>query len=308
MADEVVGDLQGGVDTSQQQVDGSSSDEYDPQAVQTDYISTPRAKDPSVQSLSFDTVVPNTLPHTFAAPLDPTSSSTNLPLIDNATMDRQSFSRSMSRASSQSSDEVEITTIVHDSSQSLSKNAEEVTAARKISGDNSADTAHILSLDPVPDPCLTVPTNAVSSDKVQVQNNVSDQSPSKLTQNGVTNTVPKSAAIVPDTGASFHNETTTKPTGTLAAPSATNGDLPVVNIPSTPITSVPRARLPHDKIGILEDRIKEDLRGDLNAWLSLLDEHKKRGKFDDARTVYERFFEVFPSAVCSLFQYVLYSI
>jgi cleavage stimulation factor subunit 3 len=61
--------------------------------------------------------------------------------------------------------------------------------------------------------------------------------------------------------------------------------------------TVPRARLPHDRVGILEDRIKEDPRGDLDAWLSLISEHRKRNKLDDARAVYERFFKIFPSAV-----------
>lgn len=61
--------------------------------------------------------------------------------------------------------------------------------------------------------------------------------------------------------------------------------------------SLPKARLPHDRVGILEDRIKEDPRGDLDAWLSLISEHRKRNKLDDARVVYERFFKVFPQAV-----------
>ena len=65
----------------------------------------------------------------------------------------------------------------------------------------------------------------------------------------------------------------------------------------TPSTAVPKARLPHDRIGILEDRIKEDPRGDLDAWLSLIGEHRKRGKLLDARNTYERFLKVFPVAV-----------
>ena len=70
---------------------------------------------------------------------------------------------------------------------------------------------------------------------------------------------------------------------------------------STPLSaSLPRARLPHDRVGLLEDRIKEDPRGDIDAWTSLIAEHRRRGKLDDARKVYERFFVVFPSAVsCS---------
>ena len=61
-----------------------------------------------------------------------------------------------------------------------------------------------------------------------------------------------------------------------------------------------RTRLPHDTIGILEDRIKDDAKGDTNAWLSLIDEYKKRGKIDEIRKVHERFFAVFPQAVSSL--------
>jgi cleavage stimulation factor subunit 3 len=65
--------------------------------------------------------------------------------------------------------------------------------------------------------------------------------------------------------------------------------------------SFPKARLPNDKTGILEDRIKEDPRGDMDAWLSLIAEHRKRNKLDDARAVYDRFFKVFPQAVSFLF-------
>ncbi len=77
---------------------------------------------------------------------------------------------------------------------------------------------------------------------------------------------------------------------------------PVTNsnptIPSTLLgTTLPKARLPHDTTGILEDRIKEDPRGDLDAWLALIKEHRNRNKLDDARAVYERFFKVFPQAV-----------
>ena len=65
----------------------------------------------------------------------------------------------------------------------------------------------------------------------------------------------------------------------------------------SPSSAAPKARLPHDKVGLLEDRIKEDDRGDMEAWLSLLGEHRRRGKLDEVRRVYERFFAVFPSAV-----------
>ena len=97
-----------------------------------------------------------------------------------------------------------------------------------------------------------------------------------------------------------------------ADPSLDRGDQPAtqnVSIQeSIPLSSsastaaglnAPKARLPLDRVGILEDRIKEDPRGDIDAWLSLISEHRKRNKIEDARAVYERFFKVFPSAVSS---------
>jgi cleavage stimulation factor subunit 3 len=66
-----------------------------------------------------------------------------------------------------------------------------------------------------------------------------------------------------------------------------------------------RKRLPQDTVGRLEDRIAEDPRGDVPAWLALIAEHKRKGKFDDARAVYERFFQVFPQAVSYLHLAVL---
>ena len=61
--------------------------------------------------------------------------------------------------------------------------------------------------------------------------------------------------------------------------------------------AVTKARLPHDRVGILEDRIKDDPLGDLDAWLSLINEHRRRSKYPEARAVYERFFKLFPTAV-----------
>ena len=68
-------------------------------------------------------------------------------------------------------------------------------------------------------------------------------------------------------------------------------------IPNLAAPSIPKARLPQDKVGILEDRIREDPRGDIEAWRSLIDEYRSRNKLEDARLVYERFFRVFPQAV-----------
>jgi len=56
-------------------------------------------------------------------------------------------------------------------------------------------------------------------------------------------------------------------------------------------------RDPNDTVGILEDRIQEDPRGDVEAWLALLHEHQSHDRFDHVRNVYTRFFQHFPTAV-----------
>lgn len=69
--------------------------------------------------------------------------------------------------------------------------------------------------------------------------------------------------------------------------------------PESPAAS--RGRLPHDRVGILEDRIHEDPRGDIPAWIELINEHKARSRIDSTREVYERFLKVFPFAVSTSF-------
>ncbi|KAI9823314.1 MAG: mRNA 3'-end-processing protein rna14 [Thelocarpon impressellum] len=85
-----------------------------------------------------------------------------------------------------------------------------------------------------------------------------------------------------------HSRPLTHPAATLTP----NHSLPVRLLSG----AAPKARLPHDRVGILEDRIKDDPRGDLDAWLGLISEHRKRNKLEDARAVYERFFKIFPMA------------
>ena len=84
----------------------------------------------------------------------------------------------------------------------------------------------------------------------------------------------------------------------VAAGSAPGQSSTQVRTTTAAISSAPpKARLPNDRTGILEDRIKEDPRGDLEAWFSLITEHRNRNKLDDARSVYERFFKILPQAV-----------
>lgn len=60
---------------------------------------------------------------------------------------------------------------------------------------------------------------------------------------------------------------------------------------------LPKSRLAHDVVGILEDRIKDDPRGDIDAYLELIEEFKNRNKQEDVRRIYEEYLKVFPFAV-----------
>ncbi|PPJ57791.1 hypothetical protein CBER1_00139 [Cercospora berteroae] len=66
---------------------------------------------------------------------------------------------------------------------------------------------------------------------------------------------------------------------------------------SLPSIQAPPARLPHDKVGQLEDRIKDDPKGDIGAWYELINHYAAKEQYDNVRTVYRRFSEVFRTAV-----------
>ncbi|KAJ6166611.1 RNA-processing protein HAT helix [Penicillium chermesinum] len=76
-------------------------------------------------------------------------------------------------------------------------------------------------------------------------------------------------------------------------PSVQNSIVPTP-VPESPSTS--KGRLPHDRVGILQDRIDEDPRGDIPAWLELISEHRGRHRLDAAREVFENFLKIFPMA------------
>tara|TARA_R110002003_G_scaffold1113_2_gene22408 strand:+ start:9100 stop:10020 length:921 start_codon:yes stop_codon:yes gene_type:complete len=141
------------------------------------------------------------------------------------------------------------------------------------------------------------PNNTVPTPDVQLHS-AQDQGPSSLLSASVAvnESAPSLASSVPN--------------GSTPVPDATKPGAPdLLNIASgrqsaavTPVptsTALPKARLPQDRIGILEDRIAEDPRGDIEAWLSLIEEHRRRHKNDDARAVFERFLKIFPTSVSS---------
>lgn len=74
---------------------------------------------------------------------------------------------------------------------------------------------------------------------------------------------------------------------------------PRLNVNGSVNSAVSKSRLAHDIVGILEDRIKEDPRGDTAAYLELIEELKNRNKQDDVRRIYDQYLSVFPLAVGS---------
>lgn len=165
---------------------------------------------------------------------------------------------------------------------------------------------------------------------VPLQSGAGDSSSSAVEANPNTNTTsaPENPSVVPSNAAAATTTTTHAPT-TPVLPQIASSPVPVgaqeisnvnamISKPGTPATNsnpqvmMPvgapsesnnktaggkRKRLPQDVVGQLEDRISEDPKGDVDAWLGLIDEYKRKGKFDDARAVYERFLIVFPTAV-----------
>ncbi|KAJ8121153.1 hypothetical protein ONZ43_g2328 [Nemania bipapillata] len=76
---------------------------------------------------------------------------------------------------------------------------------------------------------------------------------------------------------------------------AGNGTIAAIDHPAISSTNT-KLRLPADVVGMLEDRIKEDAKGDIEAWFALIEEQKRRHKIEDTRNTYERFLEIFPQA------------
>jgi cleavage stimulation factor subunit 3 len=141
--------------------------------------------------------------------------------------------------------------------------------------------------------------NFDAPDTVDDQNPLDRQSQSPPQSNGIT-PVPAQAPGSP-TGAS-----SSLPQAGSGAPSAPAEIVAaaVVGAQAQPNEPFPvngllpaaasKSRLAHDTIGILEDRIKADPRGDSDAYLELIDEYKRRHKQDEVKASYERYLEVFP--------------
>ena len=268
---------------SQQQTDSVSDDEYDPAAEMRAESLPPDAQDPALHDPSSSVVQP------FSHYTPPPAT---LAAYDDAQGSDQS--RSMSPDSTQSVPD--IPTIISqpqgDSIQDLHGPKEGAFGDEK--GEAVLPNGHTPGQ--ASPNVSTVLLGSLPTDQVSIQNNVQGV----LSTENVQNSVAQSTAHVPTSlladGRAVSPGKSIAESSAPAAASEQDMKQKPESAPAT-ATALPRARLPHDRIGILEDRIQADPRGDHDAWLSLISEHRQRGKLADARKVYERFFEVFPAAV-----------
>ncbi|KAL8996466.1 MAG: hypothetical protein Q9169_004016 [Polycauliona sp. 2 TL-2023] len=283
-AEEAVQYQADGVD--EKQTESISSDEYDPaQAVPDTFSPYPTQDSP---------LSPGAVNQTNA--LQPPGLSSNglvaaTGLEDQADDDDDGHSRSRSMSNSSSSSSpvnIQIANVPHKVDAPSTNLPVENGSGNTESAEQAPTAAAVTSSDPAP---IVTAENVPSQDTASIENLL------VAVPHGVSQIVSESSALLPESGregptASVADTAPVPPTPVSSETKYTNTDVNKAASGST----LPKARLPHDKIGILEDRTQEDPRGDMDAWLELISEYRRRNKIQEARATYERFFLVFPAA------------
>ena len=273
--------------TSQQQTDSVSDDEYDPAAVLPAESLSPDAQDPAVHI--FSTSSTSAVKPAISSASQEPHLATTVSAYDDAQGSDQS--RSMSPDSTQS-----IPGSPPIISQTKGESINEPPGLEATTDSAGLEQGTITNGQPLDQASPTIPNtlpNSISTDHVSIQNNVQGVPSAESVQNSVAPSISNVPAPATDIEATSDGKSVAE--ASTSAPQSQPKAKTETSPAST--TSVPKARLPHDRIGILEDRIQADPRGDTDAWLALISEHRQRGKVNDARKTYDRFFEVFPSAV-----------
>lgn len=137
------------------------------------------------------------------------------------------------------------------------------------------------------------PSAPITNGTVPVANQTKlDSSPKSPAHENGSTSVPASISVDPaNISPSIVPDSTQQADDRSAA--ANSATLNSVDLPSV----LPKSRLAHDTIGILEDRIKADPLGDTAAWLQLIEEYKSRNKEEEVRQTYRRYLDTFPLAV-----------
>ncbi|KAI9929067.1 mRNA 3'-end-processing protein rna14 [Aspergillus wentii] len=156
----------------------------------------------------------------------------------------------------------------------------------------------VLGVEDMNTTSVDVPPQPVSGNENQATS-TPDVSLPEAAQNTASSQIVSNSSHSPsaNVAAASNNYASTAPGQNLYTPQALQSESAQESIAPTPAPDSPstaRGRLPHDRVGILEDRIQEDPRGDIPAWLELISEHRSRNRVDCVRDVYERFLKVFP--------------
>ncbi|KAF1839788.1 hypothetical protein BDW02DRAFT_563836 [Decorospora gaudefroyi] len=156
-----------------------------------------------------------------------------------------------------------------------------------------------------PQPFFTnTSNNTLPNPDVQLHS-AQDQAPASISASVAVNEPALSVASHPN-GSTPVPDATKPGAPDVMTLSARQSAAPATPAPAPASAMLPKARLPQDRVGILEDRIAEDPRGDIEAWLSLIEEHRRRHKHDEARAVFERFLKVFPSSGEQWVEYIAF--
>lgn len=166
-------------------------------------------------------------------------------------------------------------------------------------GDNQDISVEDVQEDDVYDAPASADANGIDSADANAGPFTLDRSSKSPTQENGMTPVPVQAVGTPANISSSTPSNIAQVQNSVTSPQAT---LPGQSSPADALSVVPKSRLAHDVVGILEDRIKDDPRGDTTAWLSLIQEYKARNKDDLVRETYERYLDVFPLAVCQPFR------
>ena len=268
---------------SQQQTDSVSDDEYDPAAEMRAESLPTDAQDPALHDPSSSAVQPfshyTPPPATLAAYDDAQGSDQSRSMSPDSTQSVQGIPTIISQPQG---DSIQDPNGLEEGATSVEK-GEAVLSNGQTPGQASPNFSNVL-------------LGSLPTDQVSIQNNVQGVPSTENVQNSIApSTADVPTSLIADGGAASPGKSIAEPSASAHAQEQ-NTEQKAESTPAT-AAAVPKARLPHDRIGILEDRIQADPRGDHDAWLSLISEHRQRGKLADARKVYERFFEVFPAAV-----------
>lgn len=157
----------------------------------------------------------------------------------------------------------------------------------------TASEAQDVSLSSAPQDTATSSTSLNGSTTVHVPASTSPSLPDPSLQQPI----PEQGKIMSPVASA---QASIAPTPQPPAPAVAAAPEPA-SIQTNGVTSQPPARLPHDKVGQLEDRIKDDPKGDIDAWMGLVEHYADKGQYDQVRSVYTRFSSVFPKTVCYAF-------